>query len=113
MTDKKSPRDADTACFSVRLDAVVRKDKPGIYEVFCPVFDLWSQGDTIAEAKKNIAEAVVLFMETCYEQGTLNRVLLESFPKSKQQKRKKRGGKLGGDWDKRFRFSAKVALVAV
>ena len=49
---------------AAQLKAFVRKEKAGLYEVYCPAFDLWSQGDTAEEAKKNIAEAVLLFCDT-------------------------------------------------
>ena len=42
---------------------------------FCPDLDVWSQGDTEAEAKEMIQEAVQLFLESCWEMGTLHKVL--------------------------------------
>ncbi len=43
----------------------------------CPVFDVHSQGCSEKETVQNIIEALQLFVETCYEQGTLERVLRE------------------------------------
>ncbi len=59
---------------------------------WCPVLDVWSQGKTKAEAKKNITEATQLFLINCYERGTLDKVLKEcgfaaakgSLPKNKR-----------------------------
>lgn len=34
------------------------------YVALCPEFDVASQGDTVEEAKRNLAEAVSLFLET-------------------------------------------------
>jgi predicted RNase H-like HicB family nuclease len=34
------------------------------YVALCPDFDVTSQGDTVEEAKRNLAEAVSLFLET-------------------------------------------------
>lgn len=50
-------------------------EEVGQYVSVCPALDLYSQGDTEAQAISNIQEAVSLFLETCYELGTLNQVL--------------------------------------
>ena len=44
---------------------------------WCPALKLYSQGDTEEQAIENIHETVSLFPGTCYELGTLNRVLHE------------------------------------
>lgn len=41
----------------------------------CPIFDVSSQGKTPAEAKKNLIEALTLFVTTCFETGTLDEVM--------------------------------------
>ena len=43
--------------------ALVERDGDG-YVALCPEFDVASQGDTVEEAKRNLAEAVSLFLET-------------------------------------------------
>lgn len=43
----------------------------------CDQLDVASQGKTHAEAHASIIEAVSLFLETCYEMGTLGEVLRE------------------------------------
>ena len=105
---------AGRVLFKVRLMAYIRAEKEGGYFVYCPVLDVGSQGDTIAEAKKNIAEATQCFLEGCYEMGTLNEVLLEcGFAReSKKQARKTRAKKPAGNWDKQFPFTRQIPLAA-
>jgi hypothetical protein len=45
------------------------------YIAHCPVFDIASQDKTQNEARKNVSEALVSFIITCFEMGTLNKVL--------------------------------------
>jgi len=41
----------------------------------CPVLDLHSQGETVQQARKNLGEAITLFLISCFERGTLDDVL--------------------------------------
>lgn len=41
----------------------------------CPVLDLHSQGETEAQAKKNLRDTISLFLISCFERGTLDAVL--------------------------------------
>jgi predicted RNase H-like HicB family nuclease len=43
----------------------------------CPPLDVHSQGKTEVQAKKNLIEALSLFLESCHERGTLDAVLKE------------------------------------
>ena len=43
--------------------ALVEREGDG-YVALCPELDVASQGDTVEEAKRNLAEAVSLFLET-------------------------------------------------
>jgi predicted RNase H-like HicB family nuclease len=43
----------------------------------CPPLDVCSQGPTKQEAKKNITEAITLFLVSCFESGTLDQALKE------------------------------------
>jgi predicted RNase H-like HicB family nuclease len=43
--------------------ALVEREGDG-YVARCPEFDVASQGNTVEEAKRNLAEAVSLFLET-------------------------------------------------
>ena len=46
-----------------RLTAIVECEGDG-YLAFCPEVDVASQGETVAEARENLAEALTLFFET-------------------------------------------------
>ena len=46
-----------------QLTAVIEREGSG-YVSFCPELDIASQGDTVAEAGKNLTEALELFFET-------------------------------------------------
>jgi len=43
----------------------------------CPIFDVSSQGKSPEEAKKNLVDALFLFVTTCFEMGTLDEVMKE------------------------------------
>lgn len=45
------------------LTASIEREGDG-YVALCPEFDIASQGDSIEEARKNLTEAVQLFLET-------------------------------------------------
>lgn len=59
------------------------------YIAHCPVFGVASQGRTQNEARKNVSEALVSFVITCFEMGTLDEVLKESGFNLKGSLRKK------------------------
>jgi len=61
----------------MKVPAEIFKDGP-VYVSCCPIFDVYSQGDTEEEAKKNLVEALTGFIATCYEMGTLSAVLRDS-----------------------------------
>ena len=46
-----------------QLTAIVEREGEG-YVGLCPEVDIASQGDTVAEARDNLAEALTLFFET-------------------------------------------------
>lgn len=48
---------------SRRLTAIVERDGDG-YVALCPEVDVASQGDSVAEARGNLQEALTLFFET-------------------------------------------------
>jgi predicted RNase H-like HicB family nuclease len=62
--------------FDIQVPVKVFKDGV-VYVAHCPVFDVASQGETREEAKKNLVEALTLFLVTCYDMGTLETVLKE------------------------------------
>ena len=54
------------------------------YVAYSPQLDVSSFGNTSKEAKKNILEAVELFLETATDKGTLKQILEEAgFPFNK------------------------------
>ena len=59
----------------IEVPAAVRREG-SMYYSSCDVLDVHSQGNTEKEALNNLVEALQLFVETCYEQGTLEQVLL-------------------------------------
>jgi predicted RNase H-like HicB family nuclease len=46
-----------------QLTAIIEREDDG-YVSLCPELDIASQGDTVEEARNNLAEAVQLFFET-------------------------------------------------
>ena len=46
-----------------QLTAIVDREADG-YVALCPEVDVASQGDTVAEARANLTEALTLFFET-------------------------------------------------
>jgi predicted RNase H-like HicB family nuclease len=46
-----------------QLTAIIQREGSG-FVAFCPEFDIASQGNTVEEARKNLNEAVELFLET-------------------------------------------------
>lgn len=71
-----SPAIMKQVMFSVTLPITITK-KDDTHISYCPPLDIYSQGDTREEAEKNIIEAVKLFIDTCFERGTLDAVLKE------------------------------------
>jgi len=59
--------------FTVRI---LKED--GTFIAHVPELDVSSCGDTEADARRNIADAVQGFLETAREQGTLNDILQEA-----------------------------------
>lgn len=49
--------------------------KAGRVVACCPTLDVWTQGGSEAEAKRNLADAVASFLESCWRRGTLDEVL--------------------------------------
>lgn len=47
----------------MRLTALIEREDDG-YVALCPELDVASQGETVEEARQNLAEAVQLFLET-------------------------------------------------
>jgi hypothetical protein len=63
--------------FNVQLPYAVKRN--GVAHVArCPALDVYSQGPSQKKAVENLADALRLFLMSCYERGTLDQVLRES-----------------------------------
>ena len=60
--------------FSLTVDADVWQEGD-VFVSHCPALDVYSQGDTEQEAGSNLVEAIQLFVQSCYERGTLEAVM--------------------------------------
>ncbi|MBI5299511.1 MAG: type II toxin-antitoxin system HicB family antitoxin [Deltaproteobacteria bacterium] len=61
-----------------KLTAIIEKEKGGYFSL-CPELDIASQGDTIEEARDNLAEAVQLFLETASPSEIRGRLYSENY----------------------------------
>lgn len=61
-----------------QFTAIIEREGDG-YVALCPELDIASQGDTIEEARDNLAEAVELFFETADAAEIANRLPTEVF----------------------------------
>ena len=66
-----------TVHFSLHLPAKVKRKRKW-FVASCPILDVYSQGETEEQARKNLGEALTLFFISCHERGTLGAVLRES-----------------------------------
>ncbi|MBI5695573.1 MAG: type II toxin-antitoxin system HicB family antitoxin [Nitrospirae bacterium] len=55
------------------LTAIIEKEGYG-YVSLCPELDIASQGDSVEDARKNLVEALELFLETASEEEVGQRV---------------------------------------
>ena len=55
--------------------ALIKEEAEGGYSVLCPELGVASQGETIEEVKKNIVEAVELYLESARDLGILEEIL--------------------------------------
>ena len=61
--------------FTLPVDVREADDGGAYYVSVCPPLDVLSQGETEEAALANLAEALQLFIESCFERGTLEEVL--------------------------------------
>ncbi len=62
--------------FEVRVQLPFKvQPEDGHFVSICPALQVYSQGPDEAKALSNLEEAVTLFIESCYERGTLNQVM--------------------------------------
>jgi predicted RNase H-like HicB family nuclease len=60
--------------FNIKLPFKITK-RTKWFLASCPILDVHSQGPTEEKAKKNLVEAISLFLISCFERGTLHEVL--------------------------------------
>ncbi|MBW1811769.1 MAG: type II toxin-antitoxin system HicB family antitoxin [Deltaproteobacteria bacterium] len=60
------------------LTAIIEREGDGFVSL-CPEMDIASQGDTVEEAKKNLIEAIELFLETADPSEIKSRLRSEVF----------------------------------
>ena len=61
-----------------RLTAIVEREGDG-YVAHCPEMDVASQGNSVAEARTNLEEALTLFFETASEEEVERRTRSECY----------------------------------
>ena len=61
-----------------QLTAIVEREGDG-YVALCPEVDVASQGDTVAEARDNLAEALTLFFEAAPAEEVSRRLRSEVY----------------------------------
>ena len=64
-----------------QLTAIVEREGNG-YVALCPEVDVASQGDSVAEARQNLEEALALFFETASTEEIERRLRQSGLPRS-------------------------------
>lgn len=67
----------DTVELTLCLVCTVKREAQNRWVTGCPKLDLFSQGKSEDEAKKALEEAIFLWVEDCFERGTLDQALKE------------------------------------
>ena len=62
----------------MQLTAIIEREGDG-YVALCPQFDVASQGETVAEARENLTEALTLFFEVAEEKEVQERLCGEVY----------------------------------
>jgi predicted RNase H-like HicB family nuclease len=62
------------ATFTINLPIRIQKEG-GYYVSSCLPLDIFSQGETEKKAEMNLVEAIVLFINSCFQRGTIDKVL--------------------------------------
>ena len=63
--------------FNLQLPYATKRDGAS-HVARCPALDVYSQGPSHRKAVTNLADALRLFLMSCYERGTLDQVLRDS-----------------------------------
>jgi predicted RNase H-like HicB family nuclease len=67
----------DTVEITLCLVCTVKREGRNRWVTGCPKLDLFSQGKSEDEAKRALEEAIFLWVEDCFERGTLEQALEE------------------------------------
>ena len=59
------------------LFGTIHKNDDGIFIASCPPLEVMTQGRTEEEARANLVETCELYIETCLEEGTLDKAIRE------------------------------------
>ncbi len=108
---------ADAVFIQARLVAHLIPAEEGGYVAHCPSLDIVSQGDTVAEARANIKEAIELVLESHFADGTLARRLADcglanNGRKSASRKKRRAVSFANADGVREIRVPAKIPLTA-
>ena len=63
---------------SRRFTAIIEREDDA-YVALCPEIDIASQGQTVSEARANLAEAIELFLETASQEERARRLSAEVY----------------------------------
>ena len=63
---------------SRQFTAIIEREDDG-YVALCPELDIASQGNTVSEARANLAEAIELFLETASVEEKARRLSAEVY----------------------------------
>jgi predicted RNase H-like HicB family nuclease len=66
---------ADTVEIRLNFNCTVKQETKQRWVAGCQLLDVYSQGKTRDEAKKNLKEALFAWVESCLERGTLDEAL--------------------------------------
>lgn len=67
----------DTVEITLCLICTVKREGRTRWVTGCPKLDVYSQGASEQEAKKSLEEAIILWVEDCFERGMLEQALQE------------------------------------
>lgn len=85
----------------ITLHSIIEKEK-SLYSALCLELDVASQGRTVAEAKKNLKDAVAVYLEDVFQSGEAEDFIPRPAPRAEWLKFFKAEAKTLG---KRFRSS--------
>ena len=103
---------ADAVSIHARLRAHLIPAEEGGYVVHCPSLDIYSQGETVAEARANIKEAIELVLAASFQRGTLAQRLADAGLAKPDRKSRKIRQKPSAVNFREIRVPARIPLTA-